>query len=162
MKVAIIYARISTNDEKQNIKQQIDYCKKWAIDNNFNILKVFQDKKTGKTDNRKGYQRMLKYLAQNSPISLIVQDTDRLGRNYYDSVEFEKFIRKNKIELLSLSEKVELNTANGRFMFRIKSAMNNYYVENLIDKISIGVARAKAQGKFKGRMKGALGKKKKK
>ena len=33
MKFTIIYARISTNDEKQNIKQQIDYCKKWAWDN---------------------------------------------------------------------------------------------------------------------------------
>ena len=46
-------------------------------------------------------------------------------------------------------------------MFRIKSAMNAYYPENLIDKIKVGVARAKAEGKYKGRKKGALGKKKK-
>ncbi len=161
MKFTIIYARISTNDEKQNIKQQIDYCKKWAYDNGFEVLKVFKDRKTGKTDNRPGYLRMLKYLAKKPSVSLIVQDTDRLSRNYYDAVDFERFIIERQINLISLSEKVDLNSPNGRFMFRIKSAMNAYYPENLIDKIKVGVARAKAEGKYKGRKKGALGKKKK-
>ena len=162
MKFSIIYARISTNDEKQNIKQQIDYCKKWAYDNEFEVLKVFKDRKTGKTDNRNGYQSMLKYLAEKPSVSLIVQDTDRLSRNYYDAVEFEKFIIERRINLISLSEKVDLNSPNGRFMFRIKSAMNSYYVENLLQKINIGVARAKSEGKYTGRKKGALGKKNKK
>lgn len=159
IKPSIVYARISTNDSKQNIKQQIDYCKKWAVENNFNVLKVFKDKKTGKTDNRNGYQRMLKYLADEPTTNLIVQDTDRLSRNYYDAVEFERFIIENKINLISLSEKVDLNTPNGKFMFRIKSAMNAYYVENLIQKIKIGVARAKAEGKYKGRIPGYKNKK---
>ena len=155
MKFTIIYARISTNDEKQNIKQQIDYCKKWAWDNGFEVMKVFKDRKTGKTDNRPGYQRMLKYLSKNPSMSLIVQDTDRLSRNYYDAVEFEKFIIEKKIELISLSEKVDLNSPNGRFMFRIKSAMNSYYVENLLQKIKVGVDRAKKEGKYTGRRKGS-------
>ena len=104
MKFTIIYARISTNDEKQNIKQQIDYCKKWAYDNGFEVLKVFKDRKTGKTDNRPGYLRMLKYLAKKPSVSLIVQDTDRLSRNYYDAVDFERFIIERQINLISLSE----------------------------------------------------------
>jgi len=161
MKQAINYARISTNDEKQNIQQQIDYCKKWALNNDYKIIKVFKDKKTGKTDNRSGYQRMLKFLSEKPSTSLIVQDTDRLTRDFYDGVELEVFIRKNKINLISLSEKIDLNTANGRFMFRIKLAMNCFYVENLIQKIKVGVVRARAEGKYKGRKKGALGKRKK-
>ena len=158
MKQGIIYARISTNDEKQNIKQQIDYCKKWAYDNGFEVLKVFKDRKTGKTDKRHGYQLMLKYLSEKPSVSLIVQDTDRLSRNYYDGVELERFIVENQINIISLSEKIDLNTPNGRFMFRIKLAMNNFYVENLLQKIKVGVARAKEEGKYTGRKKGALGK----
>jgi len=158
MKYAIIYARISTTDEKQNIKQQIEYCRKWAYNNGFEILRVFKDKKTGKTDNRYGYQQMLKFLSQQPSVSLIVQDTDRLTRNFYDGVELEKFILEKGIEVISLSEKVDLLTPNGRFMFRIKLAMNNFYVENLLQKIKVGVARAKEEGKYTGRKKGALGK----
>lgn len=158
MKYAIIYARISTNEEKQNIKQQIEYCRKWAYNNGFEILRVFKDKKTGKTDNRYGYQQMLKFLSLQPSVSLIVQDTDRLTRNFYDGVELEKFILEKGIEVISLSEKVDLLTPNGRFMFRIKLAMNNFYVENLLQKIKVGVARAKEEGKYTGRKKGALGK----
>jgi len=154
MKQAIIYARISTDKEKQNIKQQIAYVISWASKNEYSILKVFKDEKTGKTSDRRGYIRMLEYLSKNPSISLIVQDTDRLTRNFYDAVELEKFIISNDIELVSLSEKVDLKTPNGRFMFRIKSAMNNFYVENLVQKIKVGVERAKKEGKYKGRPKG--------
>jgi len=153
-KFAIIYARISTNEEKQNINQQIEYCRKWAYKEGFEVLKVFKDKKTGKTDNRYGYQQMLKFLTQQPSVSLIVQDTDRLTRSFYDGVELEKFIIEKQINLISLSEKVDLLTPNGRFMFRIKLAMNNFYVENLLQKIKVGVDRAKAEGKYKGRPKG--------
>ncbi len=158
MNKAIIYARISTNQEKQNINQQVEYCKKQAELKGFIVIKVFKDEKTGKTSDRRGYQRMLKFLKENPEVTLIVQDTDRLTRNFYDGVEFEKFVLENKIKLVSLSELVDLETANGRFMFRIKLAMNNFYVENLHDKIKIGVSRAKKEGKYKGRKKGAKSK----
>ncbi len=44
-------------------------------------------------------------------------------------------------------------------MFRIKSAMNCFYVENLVQKIRVGVERAKKEGKYKGRIKGTKNKK---
>jgi DNA invertase Pin-like site-specific DNA recombinase len=158
---AVIYARISTNEEKQNIKQQVEYCKKRAIQEGYVVEKVFKDIKTGKSDNRRGYIRLKEYLKNNPGITLIVQDSDRLTRSFYEGVELEKLIIKQKITLFSLSESINLKNANGRFMFRIRLAMNNFYVENLNDKIRIGVERAKKQGKFKGRKKGSKNKKKK-
>jgi len=155
MKQAAIYTRISTNKEKQNIEQQVEYCKKWAEREGYEVIKVFRDEKTGKTDNRRGYQRMLKYLLENDVV-LIVQDTDRLTRNFYDGVEFEKFVIENDIIVKSLSENIDLKSPNGRFMWRIKLAMNNFYVENLVDKIRVGVARAKKEGKYLGRKKGSI------
>ena len=160
IKKAVIYTRISTNKELQNISQQINYCKDWAAKNGYEIVKVFKDERTGKTNDRKGYRRMLKYLKEN-PMPLIVQDTDRISRNFYDSVAFEKFIITNKIKLISLSETIDLDTPNGLLMFRIKYALNSQYVENLLEKIKVGVERAKREGKYKGRKKGALGRKNK-
>ena len=151
---AIIYARISTNKEKQNVKQQIEYCKKWAEKEGYSVLKVFKDEQTGKESQRRGYQRMLSYLSENPGSNLIVQDTDRLTRDFYDGVDLEISIRDTNTNLISLSETIDLKSPNGRFMFRIKLAMNCFYVENLIDKIKVGVARAKKEGKYKGRPKG--------
>ena len=153
----IIYARVSTKD-KQNIAQQVLYCKERASKEGYEVLKIFQDKETGKTANRKGYNSMLKYLKENPGVALLVQDTDRLTRDFYDGVELEKFFIEKKIELISLSENIDLLTPNGRFMWRIRLAMNNFYVDNLLDKIKVGVARAKKEGKFKGRKKGSKNK----
>jgi len=162
MKEVVIYARISTNRGEQNIKQQIEYCKKYALRNDLKVLKVFKDEMSGKSANRRGYERLMMYLEVNTCVGLLVQDTDRLTRNFYDGVELEKFLMKNEVKLISLSEVIDLTSSNGRFMFRIKLAMNNFYLENLHDKIKVGVARAKAEGKYKGRKKGAVGKHNKK
>ena len=113
---------------------------------------------SGKTSERSGYQRMLKFLSENPTVHLIVQDLDRLTRNYYDGVDLEIFILKNNITIKSISESVDLNTPSGKFMFRMKIALNALYLENLHQKIKIGVARAKEEGKYKGRKKGAKNK----
>ena len=65
VKKAVIYTRISTNKELQNISQQINYCKDWAAKNGYEIVKVFKDERTGRTNDRKGYRRMLKHLKEN-------------------------------------------------------------------------------------------------
>ncbi len=158
---AIIYTRISTNDEKQNIKQQRDYCKKYAEKEGYDVLHTIGDKISGKISivERSGGKRMIKFLEDNPTVHLIVQDVDRICRDFYDAVWFEQFVIKNNIMIKSLSEIVDLSTPMGKFTFRIKMAMNAFYVENLIDKIRVGVARAKAEGKYKGRKKGSMNKK---
>jgi len=161
MNNCVIYARISTNDEKQNIKQQRDHCKKFALNNGYNILHTIGDKISGRIPikERSGGKRLLKFLKENPSVHLIVQDIDRITRDFYDAVEFEKFIIKYGIMIKSLSETVDLGNPMGKFTFRIKIAMNGYYIDNLIDKIRVGVARAKAEGKYKGRKKGSKNKK---
>ncbi len=153
----VIYARISTNRGEQNIKQQIDYLKEYAKRESLDVLKVFKDEESGKSIKRRGFERLLLFLKENPDVGLLVQDTDRLTRDFKQGVELENFITRNNIKIISLSEVVDLNSPNGRFMFRIKLAMNNFYIENLHEKIKVGVARAKLEGKYKGRKKGALG-----
>lgn len=159
---AIIYTRISTDDEQQNIKQQKEYCKKYAEKEGYDVLHTIGDKVSGKIPvrERSGGKRMLIFLERNPGVHLIVQDIDRICRDYYDSVWFERFAIGNNLIIKSLSETVDLNNPMGKFTFRIKMAMNAFYVENLHEKIKVGVARAKAEGKYKGRPKGARNKKK--
>jgi DNA invertase Pin-like site-specific DNA recombinase len=158
---AIIYSRISTSDKYQNIAQQKDYCKKYAEKEGYEVIHCIGDKISGKIPihERSGGKRLLQFLSKNPNVHLIVQDIDRLVRNFYDAVEFEKFILKYNITIKSLSEMVDLNSPMGKFTFRIKIAMNAFYVENLHEKIKVGVARAKAEGKYTGRKKGSKNRK---
>ncbi len=158
-KLTVIYARISTNRGEQNIQQQIDYLKKHALKSGLKIIKVFKDEQSGKDSNRRGYERLLAFLGERPEVSLLVHDTDRLTRDFYDGIELEKFLIKYDIDLISLSEIVDLKSANGKLMFRIKLALNAQYIDNLLSKIKVGVARAKLEGKYKGRRKGSLNRK---
>jgi putative DNA-invertase from lambdoid prophage Rac len=90
-----------------------------------------------------------------------VFNLDRLTRNW-DSVTFlEKHFRESwdSYKLISTKDEINLETANGRLMFRIKLAINCHMPEDMLEKQAIGIARAKAQGKFKGRKKGTKNKK---
>lgn len=158
---AIIYTRISTDDEQQNIKQQRDYCKKYCEKEGYEVSHIIGDKISGKIPiaERSGGKRLLKFLSENPDVHLVVQDVDRISREFYDAVEFEKFVIKYNITIKSLSETVDLNNPMGKFTFRIKMAMNAFYLENLHEKIKVGVARAKEEGKYKGRIKGSKNKK---
>lgn len=159
---AVIYTRISTDDEQQNIKQQRDYCRKYAEKEGYEVVHMIGDRVSGKIPvmERSGGKRLLKFLEDNPDVHLIVQDVDRICRDYYDSVWFERWVITNNITIKSLSEIVDLINPMGKFTFRIKMAMNAFYVENLHEKIKVGVARAKAEGKYKGRPKGAKNKRK--
>lgn len=157
---AVIYTRISTDDEQQNIKQQKDYCKKYALKEGYEVIHTIGDKVSGKIPlkERGGGRRLILFLRRNPKVHLIVQDVDRLCRDYYDSIWFEQFVIENNIIIKSLSEMVDLTSPMGKFTFRMKMAMNSFYVDNLVEKIKVGVARAKLEGKYKGRKKGSLGK----
>jgi site-specific DNA recombinase len=160
VKVAI-YARISTDRGEQNIKQQVAHVRSFCKRKGYEIYKVYKDEKTGKTKQRNDYQKMLLHWEQGKFEALVVQDVDRLTRNYYDGVALEKFVIEKDKKIVSLSEPVDLSTPYGRFMFRVKLAMNSFYVENLVEKIRIGIQRAKKEGKYKGGKKGRKWKRRK-
>jgi len=120
------------------------------------IFWTYKDKRSAKNSERQSYQLMLKHGNEKRFSMLVVQDLDRLLRSFEDIVALENWLVVNNIELFSLSDgRIELNTAHGRFTFRLKLLMATLYLENLCEKIKVGVARAKAEGKYKGRKKGS-------
>ena len=153
VKVAI-YARISTDRGEQNIRQQVAYVRKFCKRKEYEIYRVYKDEKTGKTNERSNYLKMLRHWADGKFEALVVQDVDRLTRHYYDGLELERFCLEDQKQIISLSEPIDFKTPYGRFMFRVKLAMNSFYVENMLEKIRIGIERAKKEGKYKGGKKG--------
>ncbi len=153
-----LYARVSTED--QDVEQQILELRRWTVSNNHEIASETYDKQSAKIplEEREQFMKLI-----NNPKgqALLVFNLDRLTRNW-DSVTFiEKHFRDSwdKYKLISTKDDINLETSNGRLMFRIKLAVNCHMPEDMLEKQAIGIARAKAQGKFKGRKKGAVAKK---
>lgn len=151
-----LYARVSTED--QNVEQQIKTLRRWAKEQGHTICSDVIDKESGTIalQERKQFKELLE---NPKGEALVVLDLNRLSRNWYDQNFLEKYFIDNNYKLLSLYDQIDLETPNGRLMFRIKFAINCQMPEDMKEKQAIGIARAKAEGKFKGRKKGALGKK---
>ena len=151
-----LYARVSTED--QDVEQQILVLRKWAVSQGYQISSETYDKQSGKVPLEERTE-FLKLLNNPKGDALIVFNLDRLTRNWDSVVFIEQHFRNTweKYKLISTKDEINLETANGRLMFRIKLAINCHMPEDMLEKQAIGIARAKAQGKFKGRQKGAKG-----
>lgn len=149
-----IYARTST--QHQDVTQQVQYLRQYVLKNNWEISSETIDQQSAKID-LKDREKFIYLLNNPKGEAMLVYNLDRLTRNW-DSVTFiEKNFRKNweNYKLISTSDEINLSNAAGRLMFRIKLAVNCHMPEDMLEKQKIGIARAKAEGKFKGRKKGA-------
>ena len=152
-----IYARTST--QHQDVMQQVSYLRQWVLKNGYQIASETIDQQSAKVD-LKDRTQFLNLLKNPKGEAMLVYNLDRLTRNW-DSVTFiEKTFRENwdKYKLISTADEINLSNAAGRLMFRIKLAVNCHMPEDMLEKQAIGIARAKSQGKFKGRQKGAKSK----
>jgi len=150
-----IYARVSTED--QNISQQVKNLKQHAKKQGYNVIRVYQDMESGRLPlgKRKKFSLLLKNISQYDAV--LVYNIDRLTRHWPDESILETYFS-NGTKLISMSDPVDLSSASGRLMFRIKMAVSCYMPEDMREKQRIGIARAKAEGKYKGRQKGAKNK----
>jgi len=79
---AVIYARVSfrKQDNDGNLKRQKERLIRFAEENNYEVVKVFQDVASGINDKRKNFWKMLNYVKENGIPYVIVEFPDRLTR----------------------------------------------------------------------------------
>jgi len=151
-----IYARVSTDD--QNVKQQAEYLKQWFIKQNHSVNKLVMDEESGRKplSERKKFLKLLDSTKNTLSKGMVIYNLDRLTRNWDDVTLIESHFRLNwdKYKLISTSDNIDLSNASGRLMFRLKMAVSCYMPEDMREKQRIGIARAKAEGKYKGGSKG--------
>lgn len=122
MKKAVIYCRVSTEEQKKygfSIKTQIQACQEFAIHEGYFIAQTYiEEGKSAKDLNRTEVQKMIKYCdnAKNGINAIIVWRIDRLSRF---NVDYHGVIRpmllRHGILLLSATE-INANTIEGDYM----------------------------------------------
>ncbi len=142
-KTYIGYARVSTieQNEVRQLHSFEDYTEK--------IKKVFIDKLSGKNTDRPQLQAMLSYVREGDVV--VVSDFSRLARSTRDMLQIVQELNDKGVGLVSLKEKVDTDTPQGRFMLTVFAALAELERETILQRQREGIAIAKQQGRYKGR-----------
>lgn len=140
MQKAVIYARYSSDNQRDaSIDQQVKACEKYAADQGYQILRVYDDRAlTGKTDKRPAFLRMIRDSARRDFQYVIVYSLDRFSRNKYDSVMHKHTLKENGVTVLSAMEHIT-DDPTGALMESILEGFAEYYSRELAQKIHRGL-----------------------
>ena len=84
-----IYARVSTYKQKQDLQNQIDNLKKFALAKGYTISGIYQDIASGISfKNRKGFLKLLPLVLDGEVKQIVITHKDRLARVGFDLFKY--------------------------------------------------------------------------
>ena len=99
----VLYARVSTSKQKNDLQNQIDQMKQWCFMNGFTINAIYSDIASGISfDKRKGFFDMIDEIMNNRVEKVVVTYKDRLSRIGFEL--FSYLFRKFRTEIVVISE----------------------------------------------------------
>jgi len=138
-----IYSRVSTVD--QNSAQQAQYLS-GKYPNDIIIEETF----TGTTTNRPKFQKLLGSLSRGD--TLIVKEVSRIGRNTAEVLEVAEALKANGVHLIiDQLGGMDVTSPSGELMLTMMAGIAKLEREMMLERQAIGIARAKSEGKYKGR-----------
>ena len=151
MRKAVIYARYSSDSQtEQSIEGQLRVCREYAQTNDILIVDTYIDRAmTGTNDNRAAFQKMLKDSCRKEWQFVLVYKLDRFSRNKFESVIHKKTLRDNGVTILSAMENLT-DSPEGRMMETILEGFNQYFSEELTQKVNRGLQESWRKGKATG------------
>ena len=121
----VLYARVSTHKQKDDLQNQIDQMKQWCFMNGFTINAIYSDTSSGISfDKRKGFFDMLDEIMDNRVEKVVITYKDRLSR-----VGFELFtylFRKYRTEIVVISEVGSTKLDSDEVLDEIASMLHYY------------------------------------
>ena len=110
---------------------------------------IYEEKVSGKNTDRPKLANCLKALRTGD--TLIVWRMDRLGRSLKDLVEIVTNLEAKGIHFVSITEKIETDTAAGKLMFHVFASMAEFERNLISERTRAGLAAARARGRIGGR-----------
>lgn len=154
---AIIYARVSTEEQKKkglSVPGQIKDCIQYAKRMGYTVVETFADEGvSAKNLNRAGLQKMFRYIKNNGKNidAVIFPKWDRLSRGEdIDNITLARLFGKYDITPLSLLENNE-TTPIANLMRKITQAMNKYELDVDSERTATGMRRKAEGGHFPGK-----------
>ncbi|TIT31068.1 MAG: recombinase family protein [Mesorhizobium sp.] len=137
------YARTSTTDQKAGLEAQLRDLS--AV----GCTKVFREELSSVAAKRPELERTLDYLREGD--TLIVTKLDRLARSVADLVDITAKLRAKNVALRILAMSLDTATPTGKLMLNLLGSIAEFERELMLERQREGIAKAKAEGKYKGR-----------
>jgi DNA invertase Pin-like site-specific DNA recombinase len=115
------YIRISTDDGSQKTDRQEIIMK------DFGVEKLFTDKVSGRTLERKGLTDLINYVRDDDV--LYIESISRISRSTKDFLNIVSVLEDKGVQLVSHKENIDTSTPQGRFMVQIFAALSELEVE---------------------------------
>lgn len=151
---AVLYARVSTRHQAQHnsVRGQMLQLEgeashlRWRV-----VARVKDEGLSGADADRPGIQRVLDLVDRRKVDIVAVAALDRLGRSVAQMLEFAQHLRRRRVHLVSLRERIDTTTAHGRFFFTIFAALAEMERELAQERICAGLDAAREAGVRLGR-----------
>ncbi len=137
------YARTSTTDQKAGLEAQLRDL------NAAGCAKVFHEELSSVATKRPQLDAVLDYLREGD--TLIVTKPDRLARSTLDLLQIAKGLEGRGVTLRILSLDLNTSTPTGKLMLTVLGGIAAFERDLMLERQREGIAKAKAEGKYKGR-----------
>lgn len=152
MKVAI-YARVSTRDKGQDVKNQLEQLRAYCGKQGWQIVNEYIDQRSGKNGDREQFQRMMEHSYQRQFDLVLFWSLDRFSREgSFATLQYLKRLDAHGVAFKSFTE--EYLDGTGLFkdaIIAILGALANQERVRLSERVTAGLERARKQGRVGGR-----------
>ena len=136
------YARTSTLDQKAGLEAQVAELKAAGIEELF-------VEQVSSVQRREELEKALQFVRKGD--TLVIAKLDRLARSIPDLVRIIGVLEEKQATLRVLAMNLDTNTPTGRLLLNLVGSVAQFEREIMLERQREGVAKAKAQGKYRGR-----------
>jgi DNA invertase Pin-like site-specific DNA recombinase len=136
------YARTSTVEQRAGFEAQIEVLTTIGCD------KIFQEQ-VSSVVKRDQLDAALDFIREGD--TLVVTKLDRLARSVFDLLKIKATLDAMGAHLKVLEPDLDTSTAHGQFQFTIIGAVAEFERALMLERQREGIAKAKAEGKYRGR-----------
>ena len=136
------YARTSTQKQDYGLEDQIEKLERYGCG-------VIRREQVSSVAERPEFDTILDFIQEGD--SLVVTTLSRFARSIKDLWNSVELLEKKGASLVVLDMDLDTGTPNGRLMITLIGAINQWEREILLERQKVGIARAKEEGKYRGR-----------
>ena len=137
------YARTSTTQQKYSLEAQIESL------NTAGCEKIFSEQVSAVSSDRDEFEAALEFVREGD--TLVVSSLSRFARSIRDLTQQIDRLEAKNVSLKVLDIALDTDSATGKLMLNLLGSINQFERELLLSRQRVGIEKAKAAGKFKGR-----------
>jgi DNA invertase Pin-like site-specific DNA recombinase len=143
---AVLYIRVSTEDQTIGLDAQLAKLKAWSELNDAEVVGEYRDAGiSGTREDRPGLAAALDTACKHKA-AIVVYSLSRLSRSTSHCIALADRLAKHDADLVSITEKIDTTTAAGRMVFRLLGSLAEFERDQIAERTASALQCKKARG----------------